>query len=143
MLEFLQKENAKVKNENAKLHREVCRDKTEDFLSLIEACVDVISSICVLSSYVDIQIAKLQREAAHLRQSADTAEATMKVLSQHAKALAQAHMKLQSAKEEADANIKRSAVKVRIAYGRSVTCRVWWHSYRYFWIKFNYLFGLL
>ena len=47
MLEFLQKENAKVKNENAKLHREVCRDKTEDFLSLIEACVDVISSICV------------------------------------------------------------------------------------------------
>ena len=46
-------------------------------------------------------------------------------------------------KEEADANIKRSAVKVRIAYGRSVTCRVWWHSYRYFGIKFNYLFGLL
>ena len=37
----------------------------------------------------------------------------MKVLSQHAKALAQAHMKLQSAKEEADANIKRSVVKVR------------------------------
>lgn len=58
------------------------------------------------------KIAKLQREAAHLRQSADTAEATMKVLSQHAKALAQAHMKLQSSKEEADSNIKKGALKV-------------------------------
>ena len=56
-------------------------------------------------------IAKLQREAAHLRQSTDTAEATMKVLSQHAKALAQAHMKLQSAKEEADSNIKKYILK--------------------------------
>jgi len=78
MLEFLQKENAKVKDENAKMHRDV---------------------------------AKLQREAAHLRQSADTAEATMKVLSQHAKALAQAHMKLQSSKEEADSTIKKSLLK--------------------------------
>jgi len=60
-----------------------------------------------------LEVAKLQREAAHLRQSADTAEATMKVLSQHAKALAQAHMKLQSAKEEADSNIKKSVLKVR------------------------------
>ena len=47
-----------------------------------------------------------------MRQSADTAEATMKVLSQHAKALAQAHMKLQSAKEEADSNLKKANLKV-------------------------------
>jgi chromosome segregation ATPase len=78
MLEFLKKENAKVKDENGRLQRNV---------------------------------AKLQREAAHLRQSTDTAEATMKVLSQHAKALAQAHMKLQSSKEEADSNIKKYILK--------------------------------
>jgi hypothetical protein len=59
-------------------------------------------------------MAKMRREATHLRQSADTAEATMKVLSQHAKALAQAHMKLQSAKEEADATIKKFGLKVFI-----------------------------
>mmetsp|Transcript_50054 Transcript_50054/g.64134 ORF Transcript_50054/g.64134 Transcript_50054/m.64134 type:complete len:1151 (-) Transcript_50054:283-3735(-) len=78
MLEFLQKENAKVKEENARLNKEM---------------------------------AKMRREATHLRQSADTAEATMKVLSQHAKALAQAHMKLQSQKEESDSIIKKNVLK--------------------------------
>jgi cell division protein FtsB len=108
MLEFLQKENAKVKDENARLHREVLAFALPSLCFAI-ARVPVVTStrVCLLSS----QIAKLHREAAHLRQSADTAEATMKVLSQHAKALAQAHMKLQSAKEEADSNIKKSVLK--------------------------------
>jgi hypothetical protein len=113
MLDFFQKESAKVKDENAKMHREVRpppRLPSFDYTDFHSRMIEM-SQVCVFCSF---QVAKLQREAAHLRQSADTAEATMKVLSQHAKALAQAHMKLQSSKEEADSTIKKSILKVTI-----------------------------
>ena len=54
---------------------------------------------------------KIGRENSHLKHSTETAETTMKVLSQHAKALAQAHMKLTSAKEEADVLLEKAALK--------------------------------
>lgn len=58
------------------------------------------------------KMTRMDREMSHLRNSADTSESTMKLLSQHAKALAQAHMKLQSEKEKVDQQLEKAVLKV-------------------------------